>query len=81
MVYGGPCYAKNNIIEAGFSNQKHFIGVYILKQSIFKEYIGELKNAKYGKGVIKFTKTGDIDFAVVQKMLNATFDSPDIVCG
>jgi uncharacterized protein YdhG (YjbR/CyaY superfamily) len=81
MAYGGPCYAKNNVIEAGFSSQKHFIGVYILKQTAFRQFIHELKGVSFGKGVIRFTKPGDINFKVVQKMLKASFDSPEIICG
>ena len=81
MVYGGPCYARNNVVEAGFANQKHFIGFYILKQDVFKKFIGEFKNVTYGKGVIRFTKPDEIDFEVVRKMLAATYTSSNTVCG
>lgn len=81
MQYGGPCYVKNNIVEAGFATQKHFIGVYILKQDAFKKYIGELKGVSYGKGVMRFTKPEDINFGVVQKMLRATYESDKDICG
>ncbi len=81
MVYGGPCYLKNGIVECGFANQKHFIGVYFLKQKIFNQFIGELKDVSYGKGVIRFTKPDKIDFNVIQKMLKGTYETPDIICG
>ena len=81
MEYGGPCYAKNNVIEAGFASQKHFIGVYFLKQTVFKKYVDEFKNVTYGKGVIRFTKPDKIDFKVIQKMLKANFDTTDVICG
>jgi len=81
MAYGGPCYAKDNNIEAGFASQKNFIGVYILKQSAFKMFVNELKNATHGKGVVRFTNPDKIDFDVIQKMLKTTYDTPDIICG
>lgn len=80
MRYGGPCYEKNNIIEAGFASQKHFIGVYILKQDVMEKYKCELKGVSIGKGCIRFTKPEKIDFTVVQKMLAGTFRSKNPVC-
>jgi len=55
MLYGGPCYVKNNIVEAGFASQKHFIGLYILKQDVMRKYKDELKGVSIGKGVMRFT--------------------------
>jgi uncharacterized protein YdhG (YjbR/CyaY superfamily) len=80
MRYGGPCYEKNNIAEAGFASQKNFIGLYILKQDVMGKYKGELKGVSVGKGCIRFTKPEKIDFSVVQKMLAGTFRSKNIIC-
>ena len=80
MRYGGPCYEKNNIAEAGFASQKHFIGVYILKTDVMEKYKGELKGVSTGKGCIRFTNPEKIDFSVVQKMLAGTFLSTYKIC-
>lgn len=80
MRYGGPCYEKNNIAEAGFASQKHFIGVYILKQDVMEKYKDELKGISIGKGCIRFTKSEKIDFDVVQKMLAGTYRSKSTIC-
>jgi uncharacterized protein YdhG (YjbR/CyaY superfamily) len=80
MRYGGPCYEKNNIAEAGFASQKHFIGVYILKQDVMEKYKGELKGISIGKGCIRFTNPEKIDFAVVKKMLAGTYQSKNPIC-
>ncbi len=80
MAYGGPCYAKEGKIEAGFGSQQHFIGVYILKQKAFNKYIHEIKGASHGKGVIRFSKPEKIDFPILQKMLNAHFQMEDEIC-
>lgn len=81
MMYGGPCYVKNNIPEVGFASQKNFIGLYILKQDVMEKYKDELKGVSIGKGCIRFTKPDKIDFDVVQKMLKETFKSDNIICG
>lgn len=81
MEYGGPCYRKNGVIEAGFASQKNFIGVYILKQVIMDEYKGELKGVSTGKGCIRFTNPAKINFEVIQKMLKGTYESDDVICG
>lgn len=80
MAYGGPCYAKNNIIEAGFASQKHYIGVYVLKQGVFKQFVDEFKGVTSGKGVIRFNKPDNIDFKTVQKLLKASYESSEIIC-
>jgi uncharacterized protein YdhG (YjbR/CyaY superfamily) len=80
MQYGGPCYSRNNVIEAGFASQKHFIGVYILKTDVMKKYKGELKGVSTGKGCIRFTNPEKIDYGVVQKMLRGTSESINSVC-
>lgn len=72
MRYGGPCYEKNNIAEAGFASQKNFIAVYILKTDVMNDYKHLLKGVSTGKGSIRFTNPGKINFEVIQKMLAGT---------
>ena len=82
MRYGGPCYEKNNVAEAGFVSQKHFIGIYILKQDIMNKYKSQLKGASsIGKGCIRYSKPEKIDLPVIQKMLSGTFKSKNSICG
>ena len=81
MLYGGPCYVKNNIVETGFASQKHFIGIYILKQDVMKKYKDELKDANIGKGVIRYTNPDKIDLDVIKKMLTGTYELVDSICG
>ncbi|MBL0355410.1 MAG: DUF1801 domain-containing protein [Chitinophagaceae bacterium] len=83
MTYGMPCYEKNNIAEAGFASQKNFIALYILKKEVMDKYKELLKGkgVSTGKGCIRFTKPGKINFEIVQKMLRDTFTSPGTICG
>jgi uncharacterized protein YdhG (YjbR/CyaY superfamily) len=80
MQYGGPCYEKNNVIEAGFASQKHFIGLYILKTDVIEKYRNQLKGISVGKGCIRYTNPEKIDFSLVKKMLAATYRSTYRVC-
>lgn len=81
MDYGGPCYLKNNVAEAGFMSQKNYIGLYILKQEVMNRYKGEFKGVTTGKGVIRFANPDKIDFDVVKKMLRGTYESLNAICG
>ncbi len=80
MRYGGPCYEKDDVAEAGFASQKNYIGVYILKKGVMDRYKGELKGVSMGKGVMRFTNFQKIDFEVVRKMVAGTYSSSEKVC-
>ena len=38
MEYGGPSYRRNGEVEVGFSSQKHFIGLYILRTDVMNAH-------------------------------------------
>lgn len=80
MEYGGPGYSKNGVVEVGFASQKNFIGLYILKKSVLDAHRDELKGVSVGKGVIRYTRPEKIDFDVVQKLLDGTYESNDEIC-
>ena len=80
MRYGGPCYEKNDVAEAGFMSQKQYIGVYILKKDVMDQYKNELKGVSMGKGVMRFGDPEKINFDVVRKMVKGTYESPNKVC-
>jgi uncharacterized protein YdhG (YjbR/CyaY superfamily) len=79
-MYGGPCYAKNNIPEAGFASQKRSINVYILKTDAMNKYKSQLKGVSVGKGCIRFPNPEKVDYEVIQKMLKATYESSNTIC-
>lgn len=80
MAYGGPCYSRQGVIEVGFASQKHFIGLYILKQDALASQRQFLQGLSIGKGCIRYPKPARIDFAVVERLLAATRDSTGPVC-
>jgi len=82
MQYGGPCYSRNGGIEVGFTSQKHFIGLYILRTDVMKTHLNllKVKGVSLGKGCIRYSKPEKIDFKVVESMLKATVKSSGVVC-
>lgn len=80
MDYGGPCYSRKGVVEVGFASQKHFIGLYILRQDALATQRAALTGLSVGKGCIRYTKPEKIDFAIVKRMLIATRKSKGEVC-
>jgi len=82
MDYGGPSYKRNGEVEVGFASQKHFTGVYVLRTDVMNAHKHLLtgKGVSFGKGCIRYSKPGRIDFAVVESMLRATQESIGPVC-
>lgn len=82
MIYGGPCYSRNGVVEVGFASQKNFIGLYILRTDVMKSHLEflKIKGVTTGKGCIRYPKPEKIDFEVVENMLKATLESTGEVC-
>jgi len=82
MDYGGPCYKRDGEVEVGFASQKHFIGLYILRTDVMNAHRVRLqgKGISAGKGAIRYSNPGRIDFDVVKSMLRGTVKSTGPVC-
>ncbi len=80
MEYGMPVYRKNGIGEVAFASQKNYISLYIMKQDALEPSLPLLTGLNVGKGCIRYSKPEKIDFAVVEKLLQATVQSPGPVC-
>jgi uncharacterized protein YdhG (YjbR/CyaY superfamily) len=78
MQYGGPTYSKNGTIEVCFVSQKNYISLYVLKEEVMDRYRDQLKDA--GKACIRYRRPEQIDFAVVEKLLEETVTSPAEIC-
>ena len=80
IEYGMPAYARDGKMEAAFASQKHYIGVYVGKEDVVKEFREQLKGASFGKGCIRFTKPERIDFDVIEKLMRRTAQSAEEAC-
>lgn len=82
MEYGGPSYKRKGEVEVGFANQKHFIGLYILRTDVMDAHKDRLegKGISVGKGAIRYSRPERIDFGVVESMLQGTLNSTGPIC-
>jgi uncharacterized protein YdhG (YjbR/CyaY superfamily) len=82
MVYGGPGYSRNGVVEVGFASQKNINGLYILRTDVMNTHKDLLKGkgVSLGKGCIRYSKPERIDFGVVESMLRATEKSDGPIC-
>ncbi len=78
MVYGGPTYSKNGVVEVGFMSQKQYISFYVLKKDVVDKYRDQLKDV--GKGCIRYRRAEQIDFEIVEKLLEGTINSSADIC-
>jgi hypothetical protein len=63
-------------------SQKHFIGLYILRADVMNSHKDLLKGkgVSIGKGAIRYSDSGKINYDVVESMLQATVASSGEVC-
>ena len=80
MAYGMPAYGREGQIEVGFAKQAKYLSLYILKQPVFEAHRAQLAGLSLGKGVIRYRRSEQIDWAIVSSLLAETWASADSVC-
>ena len=80
MQHGMPAYSRHGIVEVSFASQKNYISFYVLRTDVFDAHRPKLGGLSLGKGCIRYTRTDQIDFDLVQSMLVATVASTGPVC-
>jgi uncharacterized protein YdhG (YjbR/CyaY superfamily) len=81
MEYGMPSYKRvAGEVEVAFASQKNYISLYILKQEVMDKYRDALVGLNLGKGCIRYSNAGKIDFALVEKLLSASYQSESEIC-
>jgi uncharacterized protein YdhG (YjbR/CyaY superfamily) len=80
MEYGMPAYSRDGVVEVGFASQKHYVSLYVLRTDVFDAHRPRLDGLSLGKGCIRYRRSGQIDFEVVESMLAATMASTGQVC-
>jgi uncharacterized protein YdhG (YjbR/CyaY superfamily) len=72
MAYGMPSYSKDGSIDVCFASQKNYISFYALND-VVDRYRDQLKDV--GKGCIRYRRPDQIDFKIVEKLLEETAES------
>jgi uncharacterized protein YdhG (YjbR/CyaY superfamily) len=75
-----PATSENGKLEVSFASQKQYISLYALKEDVVNEFRAALKGCNIGKGCIRFSNQGEIDFEVVEKLLRRTAESASRAC-
>jgi uncharacterized protein YdhG (YjbR/CyaY superfamily) len=79
MEYGMPGYKRSGTLELSFASQKQYIALYV-KPAVVNEFRGVLGTASIGKSCIRFSKSEQIDFAVIAELLRRTEATPACSC-
>lgn len=80
MEYGMPSYSKNGTVEVGFASQKNNISFYLLKKEVLDKYRHLFAKSAMGKGCIRFSNPGKIDFEMIEKMVKEHYLSEASIC-
>ena len=81
MEYGMPSYKKKDgEIEVAFASQKQYISFYLLKKDVLDKFRDQLSGLNVGKGCIRYRKPQQIDFKLVQQMLEDHYRSESEIC-
>ena len=79
MRYGMPSYWRGGRGEFAFASQKQYISLYV-KPGVHAMNAEALAGLDTGKGCIRFRRPDRIDFALVEKLLRDTIESPEEPC-
>jgi uncharacterized protein YdhG (YjbR/CyaY superfamily) len=80
MQFGMPCYKRNGLMEVAFASQKQYIALYVLKKDVVDEFRNVLSASSIGKGCIRFSSPGRMDFEVLKRLLRRTAKSESAPC-
>jgi hypothetical protein len=80
MAYGGATYARDGVIEIGFTKQVRYLSLYVLQREVLDAHRPLLAGTSMGKGCIRYTRPDRIDWDVVTSLLRAAFASRGEVC-
>ena len=81
MEYGMPSYKKSGReVEVAFASQKNYISFYVLKEDVLNKYREALAGINLGKGCIRYRRPQQIDFRIVEQLLNESRQSDSEIC-
>lgn len=80
MDFGMPSYARDGKVEIAFASQKQYIALYLMKPTVITANKAALKGLNVGKACVRFPAPERMDFALIDKLLADSRDSPDAPC-
>jgi uncharacterized protein YdhG (YjbR/CyaY superfamily) len=80
MLCGLPTYSNKGAPVVSFASQKQYIALYVLKKEVVDEFRAAVPAASIGKGCIRFTPPGKIDFEIIDRLLRRAAESSAVPC-
>jgi len=71
MQYGMPCYQYEGQTVVAFASQKKHISLYVCRPELVETYRPRLGKLNVGRGCIRFTKTEQMDFGLLEEILRS----------
>jgi uncharacterized protein YdhG (YjbR/CyaY superfamily) len=72
IAYGMPSYLRGGQVEIAFKKQARYLSLYVLKQAVLDQFRSELDHLSVGKGCVRFTRPGQLDWKLIERLLEAT---------
>lgn len=80
LAFGMPSYQREGRVEVAFASQKQYIALYLMKPAVIRDHKATLKGLSVGKACVRFPAPERMDFALIDRLLAASRDSPDALC-
>lgn len=81
MDYKMPSYRRaDGEIEIAFASQARYISIYVMRQAVLDRQRDRLSTKNIGKGCIRYSNPGSIDFDVIHDMLVESSKDDGPVC-
>jgi len=80
IAYGMPSYLRDGHAAIAFKKQARYLSLYVLNKSVLDAYRSELAQLNVGKGCIRFARPDQLDWELIDRLLEATAHSVDEPC-
>ena len=81
LAYGMPGYGPpEGEVAVAFAGQRRGVALYILKKPVLDAYRDRFPPSRVGKGSIRYPDPSQIDYALVEALVRASFAADAPVC-
>jgi uncharacterized protein YdhG (YjbR/CyaY superfamily) len=80
LRYNMPSYELDGEVEIAFASQNKYISFYLLKEPVMDAYRDNFPRSRIGKGCVRYPNPNKIDFALLEQMVQDSFDSDAPIC-
>ena len=82
IEFGMPAYRApgGTDAEIAFASQKRHLALYLLKESVMDQFRDRFPKSRVGKGCIRYSRVEQIDFDLVDEILQCTLASDSDIC-